>query len=76
MTTEEILNGILEDATIEEHNIRICYIKRIVEQRKFIGADTSVAKMDDICDMNNKQLEEYDQHLHELCSQLKDYTHE
>lgn len=76
MTTETLVIATVENGNIEAFNIRICYIKRIIEQRTFIGATTNMAKWDDICDMNNIELEEYDQHLHELCTQLSHYTHE
>lgn len=59
--------AILNGPVIDEHNTRISYIKRIIEQQDFLGVKRSIRNMDAVCDMTIEELESTDQYLHGLC---------
>ena len=72
-TVSHMIDLLSEDA-IQEHNVRISYIKNIITKYLYLEADINVHLVDTLCDYNNKELEQVDILLHGYCTEYAKYT--
>lgn len=66
-TTQHMFN-LLEEGLIDEHNVRMSYIKACLEKYKYLGTVVDDALIDNLSDKTVQELEVLDVELHGLCT--------
>ena len=66
--TTEHMYQLLQEGLIDEHNVRMSYIKAVIAKYKYLGTPIDVKLIDNLADKSVKELEALDVILHGMCT--------